>query len=647
MHIYLDFETGSDVDLMVEGRARYMHHPSTYVQICSFQIDDEPMITETVHTGFQSFAKAISEYVITKQAKIVAFNAQFEMDVIHYILGLEVTPHDFIDVQAVCGRYGLPQDLEKATAVMCPQQIKDSAGSSLIKHFRTVPKRLASTILTGPQWDRYVMYNMQDVTSTKALLAALPSSSLSKREQAIWELNCDINAIGLPMAVDEAAKILEVTTVYMEEQNNILPDITNGKVTKITQVKRIKEFINEAMGYEFLESLTADKLEKVMNDEHFLELPDSVVSLIELRASLGLSSIGKYKRIMSMEHNGRMYDNSRYYGAHTGRITGMGFQLLNLPRASVKDVESEIAAYFDFSICERNPVKSARALIRSMIKAPDGKYILAADYSAIEYILLIWLAEDYVAVQRFAQKFDQYIDMAAEIYNTTYEQVVKDQRQTGKVGILGCGYGMGAQKLIAYAERIGVILSMSEAQTIVQAYRTKYPLVVKMWYALMKCAMNALRNEGYTFTTNRVQFKVVIDRNNHRWLQMLLPSGRAMYYYDPKIAPGLYGDTLSYMGMDQTTKTYMRQYSTPGKLTENVIQALGRDILYDGKFKCRENGLNIIGSIYDEVICEESFEHDPKERRALLETCMCHTEPWAEGLPLRAEGWYGPRYKKA
>ena len=73
LHIYLDFETGSDVDLMVEGRARYMHHPSTYVQICSFQIDDEPMITETVHTGFQSFAKVISEYVITKQAKIVAF----------------------------------------------------------------------------------------------------------------------------------------------------------------------------------------------------------------------------------------------------------------------------------------------------------------------------------------------------------------------------------------------------------------------------------------------------------------------------------------------------------------------------------------------------------------------------------------------
>lgn len=647
MLIYLDFETGSNVDLIAEGRARYMADPSTYVQICSFQIDDQPMITETVHDGFHAFIDTLRKYVLTKQAKIAAFNAQFEMDVIKYLLDIEVTPNDFIDVQAICGRYGLPQSLEKASAVMCPEQVKDSVGSSLIKLFCTVDRQFASAILTGPQWYRYIMYNMQDVTSTKALLAALPSSSLSKREQAIWELNCDINATGLPMAVDEAAKILEVTTVYMEEQNNILPDITNGKVTKITQVKRIKEFINEVMGYEFLESLTADKLEKVMNDEHFLELPDSVVSLIELRASLGLSSIGKYKRIMSMEHNGRMHDNSRYYGAHTGRITGMGFQLLNLPRASVKDVESEIAAYFDFSICERNPVKSARALIRSMIKAPEGKYILAADYSAIEYILLVWLAEDYVAVQRFAQKFDQYIDMAAEIYNTTYEQVVKDQRQTGKVGILGCGYGMGAQKLISYAERIGVILSMSEAQAIVQAYRTKYHLVVKMWYALMKCAMNALRNEGYTFTTNRVQFKVVIDRNNHRWLQMLLPSGRAMYYYDPKIAPGLYGDTLSYMGMNQTTKTYMRQYSTPGKLTENVIQALGRDILYDGKFKCRENGLTIIGSIYDEVICEESFDHDPEERLALLETSMCHVEPWAEGLPLRAEGWYGPRYKKA
>lgn len=647
MLIYLDFETGSNVDLIAEGRARYMADPSTYVQICSFQIDDQPMITETVHDGFHAFIETLRKYVLTKQAKIVAFNAQFEMDVIKYLLDIEVTPNDFIDVQAICGRYGLPQSLEKASAVMCPEQVKDSVGSSLIKLFCTVDRQFASAILTGPQWYRYIMYNMQDVTSTKALLAALPSSALSEREQAIWEFNCEINATGLPMAVEEAKTILNVTTVYMEEQNNILPDLTGGKVTKVTQVKRIKNYINEVMGYEFLDSLAADKLEKVMNDENFLELPDDVVSLIELRASLGLSSIGKYKRILSMEYGGRMYDNSRYYGAHTGRITGMGFQLLNLPRASVRDVEAEIAAFYDFSICERNPVKSARALIRSMIKAPQGKYILASDYSSIEYILLVWLAEDYAAVQRFAQKFDQYIDMAAEIYHTTYEEVTKDQRQPGKVGILGCGYGMGAQKLIAYAERIGVILSMADAQAIVQAYRSKYNLVVKMWYALMKCALNALRNEGYAFTTNRVQFKVVIDRNKHRWLRMLLPSGRSMYYYDPKIAPGLYGDTLSYMSMNQTTKTYMRQYSTPGKLTENVIQALGRDILYDGKFKCRENGLNIIGSIYDEVICEESFEHDPKERLALLETCMCHTEPWAEGLPLRAEGWYGPRYKKA
>lgn len=642
MFIYLDFETSSQVNLVDEGRTKYVYDPSTYVQIVSYQIDSEPIMTFTCHDELWPFIDMIQRLVIDGDAKIVAFNAQFEMAILQNVLNLKVTPHDFIDVQAICGRYGLPQNLAKATEILCPNEAKSGAGTGLIKLFCTAPR----SACTGAYWKEYINYNIQDVAATRALHQALPSDTLSEREQSIWEFNCEINARGLPIAVAEAEKILEVVTVFMEEQNALLPEITHGKVTKITQVKRIKDYINEVMGFEFLEDLRAETLEKLMNDESFITLPDVVVTLIELRASLGLSSIGKYKRILNMSYDGRMYDNSRYYGAHTGRITGMGFQLLNLPRAKVKKPKSEITSFFDFSVCERNPVKSARALIRSMIKANRGEIIMAADYSAIEYILLVWLAEDHEAVQRFAAGFEQYIDMAAYIYNKDYEKVSKDERQTGKVGILGCGYGMGANKLVAYADRMQIKLDFATAQAIVNAYRKKYVKVVKMWYDLMKCALNAIRNESMAYTTNRVTFKVVYDRNKNRWLRMLLPSGRAMYYFKPTIEPGLYGDTLSYMGMNQTTKTYTRQYSTPGKLTENVIQALGRDILYDGKFKCREHEFNIIGSIYDEVIVEEPLNRHIPMRLKELEECMCHTEPWAEGLPLRADGYYSPRYKK-
>ena len=631
--LILDYETGCDTDLVEAGRANYCADPSLYIQIASWKIDDGLVETWACHDG--PFPVEIFNDSI-----IYAFNAQFEIAVTRACLGIELPLNRVVDVQALCGRYGLPQNLMNATKAICPEELKDSAGSMLIGMF----KRARPHQCVGPYWQDYIKYNRQDVESTAAVLRQLPADRLSDREQSIWELTSRINQRGLPIAVDEAQQILKVTTVYLDEQNKTLPRVTNGAVEKVTQVKRIKDFVNDTMGFELVPDLKKDAIEALMNDADFLTLPDAVVNVIEMRASLGLSSIGKYKRIVNMASNGRMYDNSRYYGAHTGRITGMGFQLLNLPRASVSDPESEIASFFDLSVCEHNPVKSARALIRSMIKAQPGYHIMCADYSSIEYILLIWLAEDWEACQRFADKFDQYKDMASFNYGVPYDEVTKDQRQMGKVGILGCGYGMGARGFVDYAARFGVDLSLPQADAIVKGYRKKYHRVVRLWYKLMDAAQNAVTNQGRAFTAYKTTFRVIKDRAGAKWLQMTLASGRAMYYRDPKLQDGQYGLALTYFGIDQKTKTYVRQYSTPGKLTENVIQALGRDILYDGKFELERHGFNIIGSIYDENICEEKDGSD--ERLELMLDCMCKGTEWSKDIPLRADGWVGPRYKK-
>ena len=163
---------------------------------------------------------------------IYAFNAQFEIAVTRACLGIELPLNRVVDVQALCGRYGLPQNLMNATKAICPEELKDSAGSMLIGMF----KRARPHQCVGPYWQDYIKYNRQDVESTAAVLRHLPADRLSDREQSIWELTCRINQRGLPIAVDEAQQILKVTTVYLDEQNKTLPRVTNGAVEKLSLI---------------------------------------------------------------------------------------------------------------------------------------------------------------------------------------------------------------------------------------------------------------------------------------------------------------------------------------------------------------------------------------------------------------------------
>lgn len=634
--VVIDFETRSPVDITVEGSMRYTHHPETDVLMMAYKIDDGPIKQWFPGQPIPDFTGHT----------IYAFNFEFELAIWNNVCtryGFKpITAEQMMDVQAICGRYGLPQNLEQAAKVLRVPTQKDTFGKQLIKLFCMPPYGRDSKgyLLKSvqEQWRMFCLYNRHDVEAAYQVLKALPSDTLSESERQIWLLNHEINVRGIPVAVNEAKQIKRVTLAFLDEHNQRLPYLTHGMVDKVTQVKRIKEFM-ACCGYP-ADSLVADELAKWLQRD---DLPDNLTEVLEIRAGMGLSSLGKYKRIENEEYHGRMYHNSRYYGAHTGRITGMGLQLLNLPRAKVSDPEAEIDKFFDLSIVYANPVLSARALVRPMIKAGEGKAIMAGDYSSIEYILLMWLAEDQKAMDRFAGKFDPYKDLAVHMYNVDYDSVTKDQRQMGKMGVLGCGYGLGAQGFINYADTWGVRLPFAQAQSVVKGFRGLYPNVPKLWYALNDCAINACEFPGRPFTTNRTTFKVVKDRNNNKWLQMMLPSGRAMYYWDPKVEDGKFGPNVTSWGIDQKTKTWAKKYMTPGKWTENVIQAIGRDLLYHGKMKIREAGYPIIFSVYDEVVVECD------EKKANLDEflgLMCSLPDWAEGAPVRADGYINNRYKK-
>jgi DNA polymerase len=279
--------------------------------------------------------------------------------------------------------------------------------------------------------------------------------------------------------------------------------------------------------------------------------------------------------------------------------------LHNLPRAKVDNPEEYIEKFLTFRPVE-DPVNVAKALIRPMVCAPPGYKLICSDYSSIENRLLAWVAEDENALEIFRTGGDQYVDMASFMYSKAPNDVTKAERQVGKIVILGCGYGMGAKRFVETAADWGVDLSHSEATAAVNAYRDRYSKVKKLWYRLKDCAVAAIQNPGRAYKYNRCRFKVVRDRNNLLWLVLNLPSGRNLFYNSPYLSEDDYGLAPGHYGINPYSKKWSRLKLIPGRITENVIQALARDIMAYGlrQVELYLPEVRLIGSVHDEAIGE-------------------------------------------
>jgi len=635
--IGIDFETKSEVDLNKHGRKKYLAGKEADIICMGYKIDDEPTQLWVPGEPLPAFI-GTREYL---KHQFYAFNAQFDMGV-WGILGKKysfpvIYSYMWIDVMAICGRFTYHQSLAQAGEDIGLKIKKNPRGKALIKLICCPP-----FIYTHADLMELHEYCKRDVDSMHEMLQALPASALSSKEQEIWELTVLINNHGLPVDINAAKQILGVTDAYKEDQNELLPELTDGKVTKATQAARITKWLR-AKGIT-TPNLQAAIVEKLLKR---LDLSGNVKTVLQLRQELGKSSTAKYLKITELEHKGRIYDNLRYYGANTGRWSGMGFQLHNLPRSKVKDAEPIIKSFMDLSVIENDPINAAKSIVRGMVCAPKGKMLCAADYIGIENRGLAWVAEDHKTLELFKQGLDQYIDMASFLYKVPYEEVTSEQRYTGKQLVLGCGYGLGWKGFIGYMEKAGVSITNETALFAVNAWRTKYHKVVKLWYkckdASINAISNAISNPGTKFKVSNCVFRLVHDRNKTQWLQLTLPSGRNLYYNKPMIQEGKFGLETSAMGINPYSKKWMRLAIIPGRFVENIVQALSRDILAQGKINLYRAGFKIIGSIHDEVLLEVNEDDD-----CLDDVCklMCDMPKWAKGLPLAAEGMIEKRYRK-
>lgn len=527
--------------------------------------------------------------------------------------------------------------------------------------------------------DQLADYCIQDIVAEEAADAKLPAVTAAERE--VWLLDREINQRGIPVDLELCEGALKI---YHEEVNcahEQMKEVTNGEVGKCTQREKLVVWLNnrvnfgESLGEEAVTQFLADYTEHdILWDEmvhpHLnpSDVMPKVLTALELRHLAGGTAVGKYKAAKNYSSSDwRVRDQLLYYGAATGRWTGKGIQPHNFKRAAtpdevfVKGLQSgdHGLAKFMAELEGKDVFKLLKSCLRGIIQASVGKKLIVSDFAGIESRVLNWLCRNEPKLNLFRKNEDTYIHAALPIYGVKFEDITQYNekkkkftirkefevmRQIGKACELGLGYGMGANTFQVNARRAGNLLEIEFANEVVEKWRANHKPVVDFWYRIEKACKFVLLSKNQTPRKKAKVNSLVVFYDPRGYLCVQLPSSRILYYYDPIIdrATGqiFYRDGGK-MGKPEN-KGRINTYG--GKLTENIVQAIARDLLVYCLLLINSMGYNIVFHVHDESVTE--VDRDDQTAKGKIHAAMETLPDWAVGLPLAAETHEVIRYTK-
>lgn len=651
----LDYETRSTVPLPKTGPYVYAMHPTTDVWLAAYQFDDmdEP---ELWYPG-QPVPWRIIDHARTG-GMFRAHNAAFERLITQYVTtpryGWPIIPlRQWEDSAAEAAVMSLPRSLGQLAKVLGVDAQKDDEGHNLM--LRMARPRSFDKDTGAPIWwdvperlERLATYCKQDVKTERACSAAL--RRLSPAELAVYYATEEMNDLGMRIDRELVLAARDVSDIGIDHANARVLEITDGSVLGVTKLPSIKQWL-VSQGVEF-EKLDKDTVKDMLDDPNITE---KVREMLELRASAGRTSLSKMDSMLeTMCVDDRVRGTLMYHGAGTGRETGKLVQPHNFTRGEVDDIEEYIPFVLerDYDTLElfRPPTVIISSMLRSMITAEPGKMLVAADYSGIEARVLNWLAQQLDVLTLFAEGKDVYKYNAARLWKIPMAEVLKfPHRQTGKFQELACGFGMGWKQAIKGADtaQYGYLkLTEERAKEIVDNYRETHDKVKAYWKDAGRAVIEATRVPMVPVKIGPLKNVTAIRAGNY--LHLVLPSGRVLYYPSPKIelaeAPwGEEVEQVTFWGVNPKTRQWDKQRLYGGLVTENIVQAVARDVMIEGRQRAKAVGYTPILSVHDEVVTEVPADFGSAKE---LENILSILPTWATGLPVAAEGWKGFRYRK-
>ena len=644
----IDLETRSSVDISKSGVYRYAEAEDFAILLFGYSVDGGTVEVIDIANGEwipQEILDALTDESIIKWA----FNANFERVCLsRYLSDLGIALDSFRDnhpVSKECARFlnpcswrctmvwsaymALPLSLAAVGRVLGLEEQKLTEGKALIRYFSMPPFHEP----TGEKWELFKSYNRRDIEVEMAIQKRLSKYPVP---QSVWEeyvLDQEINDRGIRLdmsLVENAVQIDEITKNQLMDRLKNLTGLENPN-----SVAQMKEWLKD-------HGVETESLDKKSVTALLKTAQPPVSDVLVLRQQLATSSVKKYQAMRNAAcADSRARGMFQFYGANrTGRFAGRIVQLQNLPQnhlpdlAYVRDLVRQ-GNYAALEMLYDSVPDVLSQLIRTAFIPKDGRKFIVADFSAIEARVLSWLAKERWRMDVFESNGDIYCATAGRMFHCN---VVKHGenghlRQKGKQAELACGYGgsVGALKAFGALESG---MKEEELKPLVDARRSANPNIVDFWWAADRAAKDCIR-ERSTKVTHGIRF---IYRGSMMFIE--LPSGRRLAYVKPRIGENQFGgESITYMGLD-LSKKWTRIESYGPKLVENITQAISRDILCYAMQTLRN--MEIVAHVHDEIIIECD------ERVSLSAICeqMARTPPWADGLPLRADGFECQFYQK-
>jgi DNA polymerase len=660
MTLFIDIETFSSVDLLSCGAYKYAASPDFEILMIAFAVGGNPVQVLDMKdplVDLRKYDKLIS-VMSDPETIIVAQNAQFER-VCFAALGIE-PPLSNWRCTAVMAMYnGLPGNLGKISKVLQLGDLgKLDTGKALIRFF-CIPCK--PTKVNGgrtrnmpehdlEKWVEFMTYCVNDVAAEREIYNILKENDLPKEELAYYITDQKINSQGLRVDVDFVKNIISLNEQHQEALLNRMKNLTGVENPK--SPTQLKTWFTNRTG-KTINSLDKESVEYLL----LVHSEDSdLVEVLTLRQQTSKSSIAKYSKMLDVAgDDGKIRGAFQFYGAgRTGRWAGRGVQPHNLKRNNMKDIDvaRDICSkdYGTAAMVYGDALPSTLSeLVRTSFIPDEGNKFVVSDYSSIEARVLAWLAGEAWKLEVFETHGKIYEAAASMMFGVPIDEVDSKLRQRGKVAELALGYQGGVGALVQMgAERMG--MNQEEMQYLVNDWRRANPRIKKLWSTLEKMAVASILEPNTPYQLKDKGLKMVAKEVcGAMYLLVQLPSGRVLSYRNAALEPsvkfkGTYNIMYSDIDMDKTF-----QWNTVdtygGKLTENIVQAIARDILADAIERFHEAGYAVPLHVHDEVILEvPEAEADEALEKAIE---LMRIKPmWAEGIPLNAAGFTTAFYKK-
>ena len=687
------------------GAVAYSEHESTEVLSCAYSLDSvtKKLWIPGMPPPFDLFDYVNSGGLV--EAWNVKFERWIWINVCIKKYGWPgVKDSQWRDAAAKAVAHALPRSLDPCGEVLDIVKKKDKDGKRLLTKFsmprnptKSNPSRRIRPEDDPEDAQRLYDYNIRDIQAELELSQRIPD--LIPQELEFWQCDLAINARGIRIDIDTIKAAISIVEQAHARYNQRLQVLTNNTVQRASELAKIRKWL-ETEGVD-VPVLDAQKVTELLNDEFLSKNVKEVLQIRELLSSAAVKKL--YAMVNQVSSSGRLHDLFTYHAARTGRAAGAGVQPQNFPNSGPNvskcaqcgrytpirlpsctycasknlapadwcaDAVNETVGIIKTGNLDcveyycGNAIAAVSGCLRGMFIASEGKDFICSDYSAIEAVCLAAISGEEWRMEVFKTHGKIYETSASKITGKPLEFYLDYKKETGlhhidrklgKVAELASGYGgwIGAWKAFG----ADAFMSEDEIKRAILAWRDASPSIVEFWggqqrgwfpecYGLEGAAVQAILSPGEIFDCRGFKWQVVDDI-----LYCTLLSGRNLTYHHPRLRPSERRNgthSISFEGWNSNPKYgapgWVRMDTYSGKLTENVVQAVARDILAHAIVTLESKGYPVVLHVHDEIVSEvpQGFGSVGE-----FERLMSGMPSWAIDWPLKASGgWRARRYGK-